>query len=81
LAKAKSPHVRPADVHPEVREQLDELIAVDGETLDRRRLREHVDAWTHTHDPDALAQCEPVPGRAQGSATLLKKRQRRFRMA
>ncbi|MGH8899157.1 MAG: DUF222 domain-containing protein, partial [Egibacteraceae bacterium] len=29
--------------------------AGDGGELDRRQLREHVDAWTHTVDPEALA--------------------------
>ncbi|MGH8896277.1 MAG: DUF222 domain-containing protein, partial [Egibacteraceae bacterium] len=37
------------------REELDRLVAGHGGELDRRRLREHVDAWTHTVDPDALA--------------------------
>ena len=44
-----------ADAHPQTHEQLDRLIAADGKTLDRRQLREHVDAWTATHDPDTLA--------------------------
>ena len=43
-----------ADAHPQTHEQLDRLIATDGKTLDRRQLREHVDAWTATHDPDTL---------------------------
>jgi Tfp pilus assembly protein FimT len=47
-----------ADTHPQVREQLDGLVAVDGKALDRRQLREHVDAWAATHDPDMLAQRE-----------------------
>ncbi|MGH8884701.1 MAG: DUF222 domain-containing protein [Egibacteraceae bacterium] len=43
------------ELRPDVREDLDRLVAGDGGGLDRRRLREHVDAWTHTVDPDALA--------------------------
>jgi Domain of unknown function (DUF222) len=34
------------------------LVAVDGKTLDRRQLREQVDAWVSAHDPDLLAQRE-----------------------
>jgi hypothetical protein len=37
---------------------LDRLVATDGKRLDRRQLREHVDSWTSTHDPDALVQRE-----------------------
>jgi len=44
-----------ADAHPQTHEQLDRLIATDGKTLNRRQLRERVDAWTATHDPDTLA--------------------------
>jgi hypothetical protein len=47
-----------ADVHPEVREQLDRLVASDGAKLDRRQLREHIDVWTQQSNPDALAQRE-----------------------
>ncbi|MGH8899074.1 MAG: DUF222 domain-containing protein, partial [Egibacteraceae bacterium] len=43
------------ELRPDVREELDRLVAGHGGELDRRRLREHVDAWTHTVDPDALA--------------------------
>ena len=43
------------DVRPDVREDLDRLVAGDGGGMDRRQLREHVDAWTHTADPEALA--------------------------
>ncbi|MGH8897458.1 MAG: DUF222 domain-containing protein [Egibacteraceae bacterium] len=43
------------DLRPDVREELDRLVAGHGGELDRRRLREHVDAWTHTVDPEALA--------------------------
>jgi hypothetical protein len=43
------------DVRPDVRDDLDRLIAGDGSGMDRRQLREHVDAWTHTVAPDALA--------------------------
>ncbi|MGH8888040.1 MAG: DUF222 domain-containing protein, partial [Egibacteraceae bacterium] len=43
------------ELRPDVREELDRLVAGDGGELDRRRLREHVDAWTHTVDPEALA--------------------------
>ncbi|MGH8897434.1 MAG: DUF222 domain-containing protein [Egibacteraceae bacterium] len=43
------------ELRPDVREELDRLVAEDGAGLDRRRLREHVDAWTHTVDPEALA--------------------------
>ncbi|MGH8887714.1 MAG: DUF222 domain-containing protein, partial [Egibacteraceae bacterium] len=43
------------ELRPDVREDLDRLVAGDGGGLDRRRLREHVDEWTHTVDPDALA--------------------------
>jgi hypothetical protein len=39
-----------------VREELDRLVAIDGAGLDRRQLRQRVDAWTHTVDPDALAR-------------------------
>ncbi|MGH8898736.1 MAG: DUF222 domain-containing protein [Egibacteraceae bacterium] len=42
------------ELRPDVREELDRLVAGDGGGMDRRRLREHVDAWTHTVDPDAL---------------------------
>ncbi|MGH8899376.1 MAG: DUF222 domain-containing protein [Egibacteraceae bacterium] len=42
------------ELRPDVREDLDRLVAGDGGELDRRQLREHVDAWTHTVDPDAL---------------------------
>ncbi len=47
-----------ADVHPEVREELDRLVAAEGKGLDRRQLRERIDAWTNTHDPDMLKQRE-----------------------
>jgi NAD-dependent dihydropyrimidine dehydrogenase PreA subunit len=43
------------DVRPDVREELDRLVAGDGGGMDRRQLRERVDEWTHTVDPDALA--------------------------
>ncbi|MGH8055603.1 MAG: DUF222 domain-containing protein, partial [Stenotrophomonas sp.] len=43
------------ELRPDVREELDRLVAGDGGGMDRRRLREHVDAWTHTVDPEALA--------------------------
>ncbi|MGH8887949.1 MAG: DUF222 domain-containing protein, partial [Egibacteraceae bacterium] len=43
------------ELRPDVREDLDRLVAGDGGGMDRRRLREHVDAWTHTVDPEALA--------------------------
>jgi len=43
---------------PDAREELDQLIAQDGGGLDRRQLREHVDAWTAEHDPEALAERE-----------------------
>ena len=46
------------NVRPDAREELDQLIAQDGGGLDRRQLREHVDAWTSTHDQDALAERE-----------------------
>ncbi|MGH8895936.1 MAG: DUF222 domain-containing protein [Egibacteraceae bacterium] len=42
------------ELRPDVREDLDRLVAGDGGGLDRRQLREHVDAWTHTVDPEAL---------------------------
>ncbi|MGH8909762.1 MAG: DUF222 domain-containing protein [Egibacteraceae bacterium] len=42
-------------LRPDVREELDRLVASDGGELDRRQLRERVDAWTHTVDPEALA--------------------------
>jgi NAD-dependent dihydropyrimidine dehydrogenase PreA subunit len=43
------------ELRPDVREDLDRLVAGDGGGMDRRQLREHVDSWTHTVDPDALA--------------------------
>ncbi|MGH8888009.1 MAG: DUF222 domain-containing protein, partial [Egibacteraceae bacterium] len=43
------------ELRPDVREELDRLVAGDGGEMDRRRLRERVDAWTHTVDPEALA--------------------------
>ncbi len=43
------------ELRPDVREELDRLVAGDGGGMDRRQLREHVDAWTHTVDPEALA--------------------------
>ncbi|MGH8888101.1 MAG: DUF222 domain-containing protein [Egibacteraceae bacterium] len=43
------------ELRPDVREELDRLVAGDGGGLDRRRLRERVDEWTHTVDPEALA--------------------------
>jgi NAD-dependent dihydropyrimidine dehydrogenase PreA subunit len=46
------------DVRPDVREELDGLVAADGSGLDRRQLREHVDAWTAAHNPDALTDRE-----------------------
>jgi 5-methylcytosine-specific restriction protein A len=46
------------DVRPDVREDLDRLVASDGGGLDRRQLRERVDEWTHTVDPEALATRE-----------------------
>ncbi|MGH8886478.1 MAG: DUF222 domain-containing protein [Egibacteraceae bacterium] len=43
------------ELRPDVREELDRLVAGDGGGMDRRRqLRERVDEWTHTVDPDAL---------------------------
>jgi hypothetical protein len=43
------------ELRPDVREELDRLVATDGVGLDRRQLRQRVDAWTHTVDPEALA--------------------------
>ncbi|MGH8055602.1 MAG: DUF222 domain-containing protein, partial [Stenotrophomonas sp.] len=43
------------ELRPDVREELDRLVAGDGGGMDRRRLRERVDEWTHTVDPEALA--------------------------
>jgi Domain of unknown function (DUF222) len=43
------------ELRPDVREDLDRLVAGDGGGMDRRQLRERVDEWTHTVDPDALA--------------------------
>ncbi|MGH8901460.1 MAG: DUF222 domain-containing protein [Egibacteraceae bacterium] len=43
------------NLRPDVREELDRIVAADGNGLDRRQLRERVDEWTHTVDPDALA--------------------------
>jgi Domain of unknown function (DUF222) len=43
------------ELRPDVREDLDRLVAGDGGQMDRRQLRERVDCWTHTVDPDALA--------------------------
>jgi hypothetical protein len=54
------------DAHPQVHEQLDRLVAADGKALDRRQLREHVDAWAATHDPDMLAQRERRAWRTGG---------------
>ncbi|MGH8903529.1 MAG: DUF222 domain-containing protein [Egibacteraceae bacterium] len=42
-------------LRPDVRDDLDRLVASDGADLDRRQLRERVDEWTNTVDPDALA--------------------------
>ncbi|MGH8899257.1 MAG: DUF222 domain-containing protein, partial [Egibacteraceae bacterium] len=42
------------ELRPDVREELDRLVAGDGGGMDRRRLRERVDEWTHTVDPEAL---------------------------
>ncbi|MGH3755977.1 MAG: DUF222 domain-containing protein [Pseudonocardiaceae bacterium] len=42
-------------LRPDAREDLDRLVASDGGELDRRQLRQRVDAWTHTVDPEALA--------------------------
>jgi 5-methylcytosine-specific restriction protein A len=46
------------DLRPDVREDLDRLVADQAGGLDRRQLRERVDAWTHTVDPDALTSRE-----------------------
>ncbi|MGH8932172.1 MAG: DUF222 domain-containing protein, partial [Egibacteraceae bacterium] len=46
------------DLRPDVREELDRLVAGEGGELDRRQLRQRVDEWTHTVDPDALAERE-----------------------
>ncbi len=43
------------ELRPDVREDLDRLVAGGGGEMDRRRLRERVDEWTHTVDPEALA--------------------------
>ncbi|MGH8888104.1 MAG: DUF222 domain-containing protein, partial [Egibacteraceae bacterium] len=43
------------ELRPDVREELDRLVAGGGGGMDRRRLRERVDEWTHTVDPEALA--------------------------
>ncbi|MGH8885447.1 MAG: DUF222 domain-containing protein [Egibacteraceae bacterium] len=43
------------ELRPDAREELDRLVAGDGGGMDRRRLRERVDEWTHTVDPEALA--------------------------
>ncbi|MGH8885834.1 MAG: DUF222 domain-containing protein [Egibacteraceae bacterium] len=43
------------ELRPDVREDLDRLVAGDGGGMDRRQLRERVDEWTHTVDPEALA--------------------------
>jgi Domain of unknown function (DUF222) len=43
------------ELRPDVREDLDRLVAGDGGGMDRRQLRERVDEWTHAVDPDALA--------------------------
>ncbi|MGH8887489.1 MAG: DUF222 domain-containing protein, partial [Egibacteraceae bacterium] len=43
------------ELRPDVREELDRLVAGDGGGMDRRQLRERVDEWTHTVDRDALA--------------------------
>ncbi|MGH8933336.1 MAG: DUF222 domain-containing protein [Egibacteraceae bacterium] len=46
------------DLRPDVREELDQLVAGEGGGLDRRQLRQRVDEWTHTVDPEALAERE-----------------------
>jgi Domain of unknown function (DUF222)/HNH endonuclease len=46
------------ELRPDVREELDRLVATDGPELDRRQLRQRVDTWTHTVDPEALAARE-----------------------